>query len=793
MDIRRKVAPIVTIGGIGLFLGLACESARAQAAQSEAKDRPVVAPEQAQSKTKVQAKAAAAVEVEEMVVTARRRAELISEAPVVVTAVSGEQLAEKGIYSATAVAQLVPNVYIAPSILLDQMFVRGVGAAGANIGLEQSVGLFVDGVYYAKGKWISSAYFDLDQAQILSGPQGVYFGKNTVAGALDITTKSPGKELEGFAKAGYEFWAKERYGEAGLSVPITDKLGVRVAGRATQMDGWANGSGKDQPGIQDMVGRVTVAYNPLPDLDATYKLQYNKYKDNGPPSTITLLECPPGGPSPIAGYGVTGEAPCKRGFDTSNITTTRFGPAFTTISSYTNALNMHWRQSFGTLTSITGFNHNKLETRGEYTATNFDAVDDEYGQLNRAFSQELRYLTSFDFPLNVLGGVYYQYTHFVGYNRFNVLPPAIQGADWVRDRRNDQAGDSLSGFGEVQWQIIPSLELDVGGRYTRDTKHSTIENLLNPGLIAPLAAAFPPGKRLEARQTFTDFSPQAILTWKPRDRFMAYAKYATGVLSGGFNHDANLLANTQLADMLFGSEKVKGGEAGTKFSLFDRRVQLNATGYYYRYTDLQVNVFNPFSLAFTINNAAEAEVMGAEFSGGWQIGQGLSFLGTLAYNRSRYVDYIGGCRANHPEKCTYPLPTVPGQPQSYGEDFGGAALDFAPDWAGRVEVDYTHGFDTPWTMLPGSGHVEMTSSVGLNWSTPYIVTQVLDEPSHQLLDANVAWRLGPWVAGVSGRNLLHQVVCGFSGGRPASTASPSEITCLVQRGREVHVELTYNF
>ena len=263
LRVPRALSSLIAAGEIGLLVALAPGQVNAQVAQpgskaAEAAARPVPA-----AGAKAKAKAGA-IEVEEMVVTARHRAELITETPVVITAVTGEQIEEKGIYSAEALAQLVPNVYIHPFILNDTMTMRGVGANGINDGFDPQIGLFIDGVYYGNGHWVQSGFFDLDNVQILKGPQGVYFGKNTIAGAIDFQTKSPGKELEGNVKIAYDFYAKERYGEAAVSVPITDKLSVRVAGGASEMDGWANTYGKDQAGAQDLMSRLTVADRPLP-------------------------------------------------------------------------------------------------------------------------------------------------------------------------------------------------------------------------------------------------------------------------------------------------------------------------------------------------------------------------------------------------------------------------------------------------------------------------------------------------------------------------------------------------
>jgi len=806
LRVPRALSSLIAAGEIGLLVALAPGQVNAEVAQpgSKAAARPVPA---AGAKAK-----AVAIEVEEMVVTARHRAELITETPVVITAVTGEQIEEKGIYSAQALAQLVPNVYIQPFTLNDTMAIRGVGANGFNDGFDPQIGLFIDGVYYGNGHWVQSGFFDLDNVQILKGPQGVYFGKNTIAGAIDIKTKSPGKELEGDVKIGYDFYAKERYGEAGVSVPITDKISVRVAGRASQMDGWANVYGKDEPGSQDLISRMTVAYRPLPELDATYKLQYNKYKDNGTKSLDILATCPgdpargipPGKPAPLQNFGKTGDAPCERSFNTTAITgKLSLGESFVRVESWSNTLNMHYRpRNVGELTSITGFNTNDYWSLGEHGVSNADLVSSIGGKHFRAFSQEVRYLSTFDFPVNFLAGMYYQYVRYNLIQGANIFPVAVQKSQYTWLKFGEQLGTSLAGFGEVQWKIIPSLELDAGLRYTEETKHSTAFNGPNPDLIAPLAAVFRPGIRFEARQTFTNTSPQVSLTWKPMEDVMLYTAYRSGFLSGGFNHTNTITAGVQQADMVFGMEKTKGGEAGAKFSLFDRRVKVNVAGYYYRYDGLQVTNWDHVTTSFSVKNAAETEVTGFEINGGLIMGYGFNFYNSFSYNRARYINFIGPCVATKADSarpgqgaCNVLLRVNPTTgAKTWGQDFGGTPTDQAPDWAGRVEIDYAHGFETPFTGLPGSGHVELSSSVGANWTTEYLlVAATRDEPSHILMDANLSLQFGPWTAGVVGRNLLNEVVCGSASGRTLSSTVPTEITCVVGRSREVHLTLAYSF
>src|SRR5579859_471216 len=139
-------------------------------------------------------------QVEEVIVRARQREETVSQAPLVVTAVTGAALTQAGITDLTSLENLVPNIKIAPGFLLDTFNIRGIGTANANSGFEQQVGLFIDGAYYGNGHWINGAYVDLEDVEVDEGPQGVHLGKNTIAGAVLINTKNPGDHFEGYIK-----------------------------------------------------------------------------------------------------------------------------------------------------------------------------------------------------------------------------------------------------------------------------------------------------------------------------------------------------------------------------------------------------------------------------------------------------------------------------------------------------------------------------------------------------------------------------------------------------------------
>jgi outer membrane receptor protein involved in Fe transport/outer membrane protein OmpA-like peptidoglycan-associated protein len=719
--------------------------------------------------------------IEEVVVTARLRAENLNQAPIVATAVTGDELDKQGITSLQELEQIVPGIHIASYFQEDSIYVRGVGTAGGQAGFEEQVGLFVDGVYYGNGHWINAAYFDIASADVLEGPQGVYFGKNTIAGAFDIKTKDPDNSFDGYVKLGYEYFAQQRYGEAALSIPIDDTLSARVAFRGSEMQGWAKAdlTGTSEPGTNETEGRITVVWKPDADFDATFKAQFDNYHDNGPFSLGVLTACagPDNTPGIITGFGVAGTASCRVNTDIPTPQYTNHGPSYTDIPSYTSELTLHWRQSFGELTSITGLNRYSEENLGAETSSTFDALDQYNEAKNEQVSEELRYLTRFDGPINFLAGLYYQSSAFDQPFAANLIPVAVEGSPWSVEKITDQHDRTESAFAEVEWTPTDTLELDVGGRYTDERK-----DFLNVvTYVNPIFAGVFGGAPLTGSRDDKNFSPQAILTWKPDPSVMAFAAYKTGFLSGGYEDSFLQTLGSTTADAEFGPEKVKGGEIGTKFYLFDRSVQANIDAYYYSYTGLQVDSYDQATLVYRVENAADSVAKGIEVSGSWVITPGLKASAHVDYNKSEYTTFIGQClqNATFATGCNVPLP---GGAAGFEQDFKGVPTDEAPVWSGRADLEYTREIGPDLVLNTG---------IGLSLSDKYIVGDLYHQSGFARFDANASLATGPWLFALIGRNLTDQYTCDYAGGR--TLGAPSELRCFISRGAELHFEATYSF
>jgi iron complex outermembrane receptor protein len=723
--------------------------------------------------------------IQEVVVTARLRNEKATETPTIVTALSGEQLTQQGITTMQGLADAIPNVSITPYFLTDAIYIRGIGNNGLQAGFEQQAGLFIDGVYYGNGNWINGGLMDIESAEVLEGPQGAYFGKNTIAGAFNIHTADPTQVLSAAVRAGYEFEAGERYVNAYVSGPVTDTLGVRLAVYASKMDGWAETvGGNDEPGSRSEVARLTLAWKPTDDFDANLKGQVSQYRDNGVFEIGSLVHCggPGNTPALLARFGSPGYAPCQLSTTVPIDPYTPLGASYDTEPSFSTALNMHWRQSFGELTSITGLNRFHYVSVGQQDLGTINTVNGYNANINRQFSQELRYQTKLDLPVNFLGGAYYQQSGYENENDANVYPIAVEDSLFTFDKLAHQHDQTESVFLEAQWKIIDPLELDVSDRYTHERKTANwVETSVAP--YAPAQATYgPAGAYVTVPPlTFSNNSPQAILTWKPTSDVMAYAAYKTGYLSGGFNINTQATPKTDPQTLTFGAEKVKGGEIGTKFWLLDRRFQVNADVYYYEYNGLQESIFNPALITYTVQNAAQSVDKGVELNGTAALGRGFSLQAGVNYNDSYFTDYIGQCL---PGTVAGVAPcSVKLSASAFGQNYDGVHTSNAPLWSGLVKLSNV-------TKLT-NGTTLRTSVSGL-YSTSYIVDDILGQPGYVKIDASISLEHGPWTFALIGQNLGNHLECGLASPQPLST-STGEIRCILDRPRQERLEIGYQF
>ncbi|WP_411340895.1 TonB-dependent receptor [Sphingopyxis sp. J-6] len=768
----------------------------------------------------------------EIIVTARRRDERLIDAPVAITALGGAALDNYAVTEFNDIAQLVPTMVAgkAASGSSASIFLRGVGSTALSAGFDQSVSFVVDGMPMSRGREIGLSQYDVQRVEVLKGPQALFFGKNATAGLISVTTNNPRDVFEAGLKLGYGFEAKEKYGEGYISGPLAEGLRARLAFRISDSEGaFTNTAAEtyiDPFGLErhrnsknrgygrTYSGRATIEWDATDNLTFQVKTGYTDQKDGGPTDIIERI-CGGGRTVPFAANGIppSPNADCviNGRSDSSTIPVEvaeldyRYagdGRMYSRLKSGFGILTATLTSDVFDVTSITSYYRFKQTDLNNVSGEAYPATFSQLADY-RQTSEELRFQSKWDGPVNVLFGLFASSNKFI----FNTdayifpLPAVAAGTTYVTFKRdNGFKGSSMSAFGEVTANLSDAIELAAGARYSYESRDSFQQSLAaNPAF----AGAFPGGIRVDDRYRESDVSPQVTLRYKPSRDLTFYAAYKEGFKSGGFNISQTLTAGVppeqRLTGGQFGAERARGGEVGARAILMGGALSLNATAYYYDYLDLQVQNFDPVTIGQVVANAGTLRVKGIEGDFNWRSG-GFSLRGAAAYNNATYKDYVGQCYGGQTiaQGCNL-LQPAPGAAFT-SQDYDGLTPPKAPRFAGRLGASYE-------VELSGSG-LRLEASGDMSYSSKYNFSDTLRpdaiQPSFTKFDASLRLK-GPedrWTLALIGRNLSNKyVVTGgseipFTGGTGTGTAGPgvlSDLSAFVDNPREFYIEASVKF
>ena len=775
--------------------------------------------------------------IQTIVVTARKREESVQDVPVAVTAYSEELIQNRDITSVEKIAAIAPNFNVgrASNGSGAQLTLRGIGSSSTSIGIEQSVAVVVDGAYYGQGRVINEGFFDLARVEVLKGPQALFFGKNATAGVISLTTAGPGDEPEFIVRAGYEFNAQQYKLEGIASTPISDTVGIRLAARGSLMDeGYyenintpitympvdANGVGpqrtltaqpaqRDQPQEKEFLARGTIEWEAAPNFTATLKANYgyNKVKNNS--WNYVAYRCGlPSGNSQLTPYD------CEEDFVThQNKFPTEIaddapyagddGDLYNRYKSAGATLNLVYSADQFEITSVTNYqwNNNQWACACDFQSASGGPTWASENTSYDAWSQEMRFLSQLDGPLNFMVGGLYQKTKrdfeqygFYGGAYNDAAPEGLVYA--ASSKISDTDGETFAVFGQLTLNVTDTLELAGGARYTDEVKESSFSQpYVNPALTAIFRPASAPLGVVTAKQHFKNVSPEATITWKPQQDLLVYGAFKTAYKSGGFSNGGinSGLSTDPFGDLTFDEETAEGFEAGIKSTILDNQLRLNLTAFTYDYNDLQVDFFNSPIFAFQ-TLTADARTRGIEFEfeyAPYSI-PGLNFSGSVNYTDAEYTDFPAG-------------PCYAGQTPAQGcnlagntrQDLTGETLSVAPDWTGTLGVGYETDI--------GSDY-QLGLNVDGRYSDSYLPSGFGNELSRQdsyiTLDAGVRFGAADrnWQVAVIGKNLTNEffvtgVVDGPSTGSGTGTPAgvPADQLGFGNLPRTVQVELTKRF
>lgn len=575
--------------------------------------------------------------LEEVVVSARRREESLQQTPVSIVAFSGADLESRQIATVADVGRFAPNVSFDAGAALAggsnavTVFIRGVGQTDFNLTVDPGVGLYVDGVYVSRSVGALLDTAAIEQVQILRGPQGTLFGKNTIGGAVVLTSRRPGDTLAFAADV-----ATGRYGRVDVKTVLDVPFGERLRGlfsiaRFTR-DGYVRrlSDGGEMGDRDQWSGRATLEWDALDAL--TLNLTVDAMRARERAAGIELLTVDENGLFAVTHNIFQNATTCAPGVPGRGTDPRCYTDRWVTDTDYTTfagdrnasdtdvrgaALTATWRAGWGEIKSITAYRELDssflLDADGSPLAIASTANDYRQDQL----SQELQFTgTSFDERLKWLAGLYLLRERGTDRNSLDwSIGAAVSGGS--------VDNDSAAAFAQLTWSLTPAASLSAGLRYTDESKRFTPDQSLlafDPTVSAvlfgagltdlsgqPLTAGDLLLPRIEAETSAREVTPSVTVDYRITDAAFAYATFSRGFKSGGFTQR---VFPPLPAAPSFDPEFVDNYEVGIKTELFDRRMRLNLAAFTMNYTDLQITVTR--FVAPTIENAGKARSRGAE-------------------------------------------------------------------------------------------------------------------------------------------------------------------------------------
>jgi iron complex outermembrane receptor protein len=775
--------------------------------------------------------------LEEVLVTAQKRTESLQDVPISVSAMSGAKIEEQGITNLEELTLYIPNVNINQGQAQPNLYIRGVGS-GTNAGFEQSVGMYIDGVYSGRGALAAVPLtMDLERVEVLKGPQGILFGKNTIGGAINITSAKPSFENEGMVDALYSDDHGEQIYNVMLNGEITDKIAGRLAVRYDGMDGWWDNKFKsaEGPNTDNWYGRASLLFDVSDSVEVIAKYEYGDFQADDRPAVIYQSDQPLN----FRGENVFPivDDQDKAAFDFSDAAENRTD---------VGAVTVNWDIDFATFTSISAYSKYDLkrQTNSDFAATEslHRTQDEDFEQ----WSQELRLVSPGGETIDWIAGAYYEHAE-LEVSRVNEAgdfglsgPLAVQpliflpGAAPV-PTQFDQDTDAYAAFGQLTYSITDTIRITGGLRFNYEEKKLDKRTVTSAGTRAiafgmpdAIAQARPKDGAIisdlrshnwQGLDRDKDKWTWSLNTqWDATDNAMLYASVSTGFKSGGFDEAYSGAGDViRLSDDIFtgvpNGETIQGPdssvleytdetvlayELGAKMSFLDGAAELNVALFRSEYDDLQTSSL--VGDVFRVGNAGEAVTQGVEIDGRWALTERLTVGGSLAYLDATYDEFDGAT-------CTVPQATdplnVPGclspttgenltapltQDNPGGQDLEGEDLVFSPEWSSNLNVTYIYPFNNG---------LELLTSIDMNYSDEYYSSLDLDGNTKH--DDSTMWNArialsgdnDKWTVALLGKNLSDETTYAWKNDVPLSASN--SYFGIPQRPRSVAIQARYRF
>lgn len=705
------------------------------------------------------AKADGSGRIEKITVTANRHAQDLQEVSSSITALGADDVERAGIIDITGLQQVVPGLKVGSSGGEVRPAMRGartneVGVAGTGIA-EQIIGIFQDGIYVPTTTAGMGAFVDIERIEVLRGPQGTLYGRNTFAGSINVITNRPNMdEVEGNVKITTGAYNRSAY-EGVLNLPLTNNLATRVVVASDRHDGYINnhfvpGPSDDLREKNSFYARSVTRYEPSENFNATIRVDYSKKDANS--EAIW-------GYQQIAGYSLTETSPgiydpdaiVTKGhtYQPADVERDDIGP----YDVYRNAMSLDKQEAFSATATLEWYtdaadfkwtsNYSELSGKQYYDSDFSDGGLDFVGGFGRqddqkTISSELQISSNHEGPLQWIAGLYYfdQEADWEWLSSAdttgNGVPDSVVVPSWGNPDHDPHTSDSIAVFGQLRYEVSDDLRLVGGLRYNKDEKSFTGDSI-------------------------PDWDDSAVL-WKAAlefdqsDDLMFYASAATGVRTGGAN-DARVVARG--AEPLYDNEEVMSYEVGMKSTLLDGDMRLNISAFVNDYDDVKAQLFavacSDITTGDTVLQCLEAgetqsfeyyenggsiETQGVEVDMQWYPTDSLSINGTFTWLDAEFSDdYAVG---NDQLRPLLGLGNFEGRQDINDNNsqfsFAGWSPAMAPEYTIGLSANYEIELENGGALIP---HIQVSYSddyYAFDINTPE--TRV---DAHSIVDARVAW------------------------------------------------------
>jgi iron complex outermembrane receptor protein len=701
----------------------------------------------------------------EIVVTAQRRGENLQSTPLAITALDGNVLRQQQITDVSGIQALAPSVQIGTGYGGARISIRGIGSNNVNPGSETRVAYYLDGVYISRPEGVLGTFFDISRIEVLRGPQGTLYGRNAIAGTINVITGEPTSELDGFAQltiGNYDLIQTE----GAVGGPLTDTVSVRIAGSTADRDGYGENlfNGRSVNSLHSKGARLKLKFEPNASFSVRLAADYFRQRDSFGILQWARPQFAGQDPRDAVGY-----PDAIFGSDLSN-------------DPQDQNVNVHpWEKK--NLWGVSGTvrwklnDHFAITSISAYRRTVFDQTwDNDGSQLNidnsyqhtrsNQFTQELQLSGEFDKAHFIAGLYYFNEDQFgstaVPLDRLIIGMSPLYNQGLYYD--GTLKAKSFAAFGQLTYIFSPQLSVDLGLRYSHEKKEKIneryqfdVERAYDPANPVIPATILPYDS--ESQESF---DPKLTINFKANSDILVYATYARGFKSGGFN-----LGGLQPP---FDAEKVEDFEGGIKADLLGNRLRVNLSAFHYKYSNLQVT--ETLGQIQTVKNAAAAKLTGAELEVTAKPVRGvqLDFAGSVL--RSKFTSFV----TEDPARAGLgPL------------NLKGNHLPQAPRYTALLGVQYT--------LAAGPGDVTFRAEgnwVGQTYFSEYNLEQFGQKPYEMYnLYINFTPNGGRWNGSLFVKNVGDKIV--VNSGNQASTLNGAALFGALSPPRTYGARLAYHF